>query len=190
MFNFSGVMTQPLHRLSLLVRQGRPVKASALLIAALALAMIAGGLHLGAIHALDQAQAEKEALSLQTQALEQELKARRLQGDFVRQLPTSVQTSFVTASIQRQAIAHEVSLSALSVRNETLTQKSLAHTEWSITLRGTYPNIKSALAELLSLDPSLRIQTLKFTKSSMQEIEAQVSLVQWLGAPIEERGAK
>jgi Tfp pilus assembly protein PilO len=190
MFNIPGVMAQRLHRLSLLLRQGRHVKAPALLIAALALAVLASGLHWGAIHALDQVQAEKDALSQESQELEQELKARRLQGDFVRQLPTSAQTSSVTASIQRQAVAHEVSLSTLSVRSESLTKKTLAHTEWAITLRGTYPNIKSALAELLSLDPSLHIQTLKFTKTSMQEIEAQVSLVQWLGAPIEEQGAK
>lgn len=177
---FGGAIPLPVQRLALRIRQGRGLTATAMGAAALALAVVLGGLHWMAARGLADAHTERDALSLDVQKLEQGLLARQRKKDFVGQLPAFAPTSAVTASIQRQALAHEVALNALSVRNEPATPKSLAYTGWALTLRGTYPAIKSVLAEVLDLVPSLRLQILKFTRTSAQEVEAQVALVQWL----------
>lgn len=181
MYQFASVSSEPLRRLFAFFRQkSQGVSARVLFAIALAFAFVAAGLNMVTALALKDAESERVSLSDDLKSLENEVATRRLQRDFVQKLPTASQASLVTAKIQRLVQSHHVRLSTLSVHHNPSTNKALANTEWVILLRGTYPDIKSALAELLERLPSLRIQTLKFDKTSQQDIEAQVSLVEWL----------
>lgn len=180
-----------LHRLPLRVRQAYAQLASrpqpsvkGLLVVLLILAAMVASLHAWTAMTLSEARAGRDALAQDAQRLEQELAARKTRRDFVEKLPTAVDAArdgaTITAAIHHQALAHDVSLIALSTSHEPPSAKSLEHLAWTMSLRGTYPRIKAALAELLDATPNLRILTLKFHRLSAQDIEAEVTLVQWL----------
>lgn len=155
-----------------------------LLLALLILAAMVGGVHAWTYMTLAAVSSETSTFAQQVQSLERDVAARTNGGDFLTQLPSAAeaaQTSAgVTAAIYRQALAHDVTLSSLATSQEPLSAKTLAHNAWALELRGSYPHIKAMLAEVMNSNAGLRVIKLKFQKLSVQELEAQVTLVQWI----------
>jgi hypothetical protein len=101
-------------------------------------------------------------------------------SDFTRGLPLVIKDVSLNAQIQATAAATSVSLVSLVSAEHAASPRTLAYGEWALTLRGTYPNIKTLLAQLLHTVPDLRVYALKLKRINASDIEAQVSLVQWL----------
>lgn len=143
-------------------------------------AVLAIASHLYTLHELEKSLAEQSILARRVSQMDQAVRESQQRGDFLNQLPQVSDAAAITLYIQQQSLAKGVVLVTLLTSNVPLTTKALGHTAWDVTLRGTYPNIKAVLAGLLEQSSSLRLQSLKFTRSSAQEIEAQVKVVQWV----------
>ncbi|SRR5258706_410105 len=101
-------------------------------------------------------------------------------SDFTKGLSQATVGRSVTAQIQAAAAAASASLVALVSIEHAESAKALEHAEWAVTLRGTYPHIKTLLAQLLDATHDLRIHALRIKRQNANEVEAQVSIVQWL----------
>jgi len=100
--------------------------------------------------------------------------------NFLQKLKPPADRAEMTSKIQKQVVSHGLRLSAMDVREHPISAKQLAHLEWDLKLKGTYPQIKSALAQTLSDSPYLRIKTLTLKQASANDLDAQVALVVWL----------
>ncbi len=181
-----------LQRLRDILREQPEAARKMLLLVSCVCVAITSSLQVQAYFALKDAQRQKDEVA---QAL---FELQRTAGDgakrtnFLQKLPTTLDATGVTSKIQKQINLHGVSLSSLTVREHALSAKALAHLEWDLNLKGTYPQIKSALAEILVQAPDVRIQTLKLKSSSPSALDAQVSLVMWRNpmAPLPAQSAR
>lgn len=140
---------------------------------------ITSALQIHAHFALQDGQKQKDQATAELLRLQQAVTDAARRPNFLQKLVPPLDGVDVTSNIQKLATAQGLSLSGLSVREHTLSAKSLAHLEWEVSLKGTYPQVKSALAEILQHTPGLRIQSLKFKRSSVNDLQAHITLVLW-----------
>lgn len=174
---------KPTQRLSAWLRHGPVYGVPIWVMVLCAIAVLSTGLKIHAYLNLEHALDDRDAAAAQFQLLTQDVATAKQQSDIAGELPSKPNTTAITRKIQKQALAHKITLSALSIQNHAANSQNLANTEWAVSLRGTYPNIKSALAELMASAPTLQIQSVKFSKTSAYEVEAQAILVEWLAPP-------
>lgn len=124
--------------------------------------------------------AHKAELATEVARLQRTVDERPAVLDFARGLSRAIEDPSLTSQIQAAATTTSVSLVSLVSVAHATSPKTLAYEEWALTLRGTYSNIKTLLAHLLDAVPDLRVHALKLKRVNASDIEAQVSLVQWL----------
>ena len=100
-------------------------------------------------------------------------------ADFVQRLPADPLIDPVVGQFQRSSARNGVIFVSVSTAPHDATVQTLGRTDLSVTLRGSYPNLKTALAESLDRFPALVLQRMTLRRlANPNELEAHVELVQ------------
>ena len=100
--------------------------------------------------------------------------------DFVRRLPEAAQVQPVVAELQRSSSGASATLGGVQLQQRAATPEQLGRAELTVSLRGSYPNLKRVLAETLDRFPNLTLRRIHLRRTAAPtELEASVVLGLW-----------
>jgi hypothetical protein len=150
--------------------------AAALAVAAL-LALTAGLWHWQVVRRLDLS-----ATSVAHLRRELALSASMLESpgaDFAQRLPANLSIDPVVSEFQRSSGRNGVTFVSVSAAPRDATVQMLGRTALSVTLRGSYPNLKIVLGESMACFPALVLQHMALRRlASPNELEAHLELLE------------
>lgn len=98
--------------------------------------------------------------------------------DFAQQLPPALSAETVVRQFQQSSAQLGVILISVSAAPRDASVQTLGRAELSVTLRGSYPHLKTVLSESLDRFPGLVLQRMTLRRqASPTELEARVELV-------------
>jgi hypothetical protein len=97
---------------------------------------------------------------------EEESKEMPPKGDFTQALPRAISMDAFVQTLQRSAQAFNAIMVSVSSEPRNETPLTLPRLNVSITLRGTYPALKSTLSEALSRYPNAVLQQVGFKRDT------------------------
>lgn len=124
-------------------------------------------------------------LSLSTTAID--LRAgQSSRPDFAQRLSRALAAAPLLDEFQRAAVEAGVSLSAVSTDVRTPGERTLGRLQTVVMLRGSYPTVKSAMAQVAARFPNLVFQRVSVRRlATPNDVEARVDVM--LPAPAERR---
>lgn len=108
------------------------------------------------------------------------------QADFVNRLPRAPAAAPLLDEFRRAAAAAGVTLSSLTTDARASTERTLGRVQTAVVLRGSYPAVKAAIAQVAARFPNLVFQRVSVRRlATPTDVEARVDTV--LPAPPERR---
>lgn len=103
----------------------------------------------------------------------------RPSGDFSSSWPEPPTGALVVSDLGRYAQAHEIKLGSLSVQRQPVAAREVGYERYTVSLSGTYPNLKLWLHEVQQRHPSLAVENLvvRSLSNDAGRQEASLSLV-------------
>lgn len=99
-------------------------------------------------------------------------------ADFTERLPTAPDVQALVLNLQRSSKALGVVLTAVAVNTTDASPQVLGRSALSVTLQGSYPHLKSVIAESMDRFSNLMLQHLTVQRrASTMDLEARVDLV-------------
>lgn len=105
-------------------------------------------------------------------------------SDFVAHLPASIDLQPILSEIQRRAAEAEVVFAGVQVQQRPASADQLARADLTMSLRGSYPHLKQALAEVLARFPNATLSRLTWRRATTgpNDAEATTVLSLWAAA--------
>jgi Tfp pilus assembly protein PilO len=105
-------------------------------------------------------------------------------SDFVQTVPSVIEARPVLADIQRMASRTGISLAGVQVQPRAPAPESLGRLDLTLSLRGSYANVKQLSGDLLDRHPNMTLSHLTMRKTaSPTDLETSIVLTLW-GAPL------
>lgn len=103
--------------------------------------------------------------------------------DFARRLPSTVDARTLLQELGRSVATTTASLTSVQLQERAATFEQLARSEVTVSLRGSYPQLKQVLADVLARFPNVTLAQWRLRRTGQQnEVDATMTLVLW-GAP-------
>jgi hypothetical protein len=118
--------------------------------------------------------------------LEQQLQAARVSAsaaseptpDFVALLPDTIGIDPIVTQLQRSAASLGVAFASVAINESAPNEQTLGRTRLTVTLRGSYPNTKTVLAETFDRYPEVLLERLTLRRvSAPTDVETRADLL-------------